>query len=118
MKRPSRWEGLFASGAGSGFGARRDRWKVYFGAAGVNPSRLRPGSGLGFGLGAFFTSFLPLSLLPMIASVPHSASSEKTGEAEELSVVSDQRRRRSYFSSAVAACAKRSWLRMALKTSA
>ena len=45
------------------------RWS-YLGGAGVNPSRLRPGSGLGFGLGAFLTSFLPLSLLPMCASVP------------------------------------------------
>ena len=31
----------------------------------MNPSRLRPGSGLGLGFGAFLTSFLPLSLLPM-----------------------------------------------------
>jgi hypothetical protein len=30
---------------------------------------LRPGSGLGLGLGAFLTSFLPLSLLPMGISV-------------------------------------------------
>ena len=36
----------------------------------MNPSRLRPGSGFGLGFGAFFTSFLPLSLLPMNASVP------------------------------------------------
>ena len=43
----------------------------YFGGAGVNPSRLRPGSGFGFGLGAFLTSFLPLSLLPMGPSVTH-----------------------------------------------
>jgi len=42
----------------------------YFGGAGANPSRLRPGSGLGLGFGAFLTSFLPLSLLPMRASVP------------------------------------------------
>jgi hypothetical protein len=56
---------------------------VYFGGAGVNPSRLRPGSGLGFGLGAFFTSFLPLSLLPMTASVPYSDSPGKTGEPDE-----------------------------------
>ncbi len=51
---------------------RRGRWiGAYFGGgAGMNPSRLRPGSGFGLGLGAFFTSFLPLSLLPMIASVP------------------------------------------------
>jgi hypothetical protein len=41
----------------------------YFGGAGVNPSRLRPGSGLGLGFGAFLTSFLPLSLLPMPVSV-------------------------------------------------
>jgi hypothetical protein len=30
---------------------------------------LRPGSGLGLGFGAFLTSFLPLSLLPMRRSV-------------------------------------------------
>jgi len=42
----------------------------YFGGAGVNPSRLRPGSGFGLGFGAFLTSFLPLSLLPMGPSVP------------------------------------------------
>lgn len=41
----------------------------YFGGAGMNPSRLRPGSGLGLGFGAFLTSFLPLSLLPMGRSV-------------------------------------------------
>jgi hypothetical protein len=50
----------------------------YFGGAGVNPSRLCAGSGLGFGLGAFLTSFLPLSLLPMAASVP-----QKGGVGEE-----------------------------------
>ena len=44
--------------------------RAYFGGAGVNNSRLCAGSGLGFGLGAFLTSFLPLSLLPMVASVP------------------------------------------------
>jgi hypothetical protein len=47
---------------------RETEWP-YFGGAGVNPSRLRPGSGFGFGFGAFLTSFLPLSLLPMGASV-------------------------------------------------
>jgi hypothetical protein len=31
----------------------------------VSSPRLRPGSTLGLGLGAFFVSFLPLSLLPM-----------------------------------------------------
>jgi len=43
---------------------------LYFGGAGVNPSRLRPGSGFGLGFGAFLTSFLPLSLLPIHASLP------------------------------------------------
>jgi len=43
--------------------------RPYFGGAGMNPSRLRPGSGLGFGFGAFLASFLPLSLLPMGVSV-------------------------------------------------
>jgi hypothetical protein len=37
----------------------------YFGGGGVKISRLLAGSGFGFGLGAFFASFLPLSLLPM-----------------------------------------------------
>ncbi|MDR3753027.1 MAG: hypothetical protein P4K93_16850 [Terracidiphilus sp.] len=37
---------------------------VYFGGAGVKISRFE-GSGFGFGFGAFFTSFLPLSLFPM-----------------------------------------------------
>jgi hypothetical protein len=42
----------------------------YFGGAGVNTSRLWAGSGFGLGLGAFFGSFLPLSLLPMGLSLP------------------------------------------------
>jgi hypothetical protein len=37
---------------------------IYLGGAGVNISRLL-GSGFGLGFGAFFASFLPLSLLPM-----------------------------------------------------
>lgn len=49
----------------------------YFGGAGVNPSRLRPGSGFAFGFGAFLTSFLPLSLLPMDASVPQKGARGK-----------------------------------------
>jgi hypothetical protein len=49
----------------------------YFGGAGTNPSRLRPGSGLGFGFGAFLTSFLPLSLLPMGASVTQEGAEGK-----------------------------------------
>jgi hypothetical protein len=48
---------------------RGSRCGAYLGGAGVNPSRLRPGSGLGLGFGAFLTSFLPLSLLPMARSV-------------------------------------------------
>jgi len=56
-------------------------WVVdYFGGAGgeVKISRLRPGSGFGFGLGAFFASFLPLSLLPMHASMTQKAVPEKS----------------------------------------
>lgn len=52
---------------------------LYFGGgAGENPSRLRPGSGFGFGLGAFLTSFLPLSLFPMRASMTQKAAPEKS----------------------------------------
>jgi hypothetical protein len=43
---------------------RRIRAASYFGGGGVKISRFE-GSGFGFGLGAFFASFLPLSLLPM-----------------------------------------------------
>jgi hypothetical protein len=56
--------------------------RSYFGGAGVNPSRLCAGSGLGFGLGAFLTSFLPLSLLPMDASVPQKGGRRKVGGLE------------------------------------
>src|ERR1017187_8161460 len=56
---------------------RGDLLRPYFGGAGVNPSRLRPGSGLGFGFGAFLTSFLPLSLLPMDASVTQKGAEGK-----------------------------------------
>jgi hypothetical protein len=38
---------------------------------------LRPGSGLGLGFGAFLTSFLPLSLLPMATSMTQKASRGK-----------------------------------------
>ena len=54
----------------------------YLGGAGVNPSRRWPGSGLGLGLGAFLTSFLPLSLLPMYRSVPQKGCSGKGTGAE------------------------------------
>jgi hypothetical protein len=49
----------------------------YFaGGAGVKISR-RLGSGLGFGLGAFFVSFLPLSLFPMARSLTQKRCREK-----------------------------------------
>ena len=53
---------------------------LYLGGAGMNPSRLRPGSGLGLGFGAFLASFLPLSLLPMRRSVTQEGCS---GEGEK-----------------------------------
>ncbi len=49
----------------------------YFGGAGVKISRFE-GSGFGFGLGAFLTSFLPLSLLPMQASMTQLPAQEKS----------------------------------------
>jgi len=56
---------------------RTSQYRAYFGGAGANPSRLRPGSGLGLGFGAFLTSFLPLSLLPMPRSVTQKGVSGK-----------------------------------------
>jgi hypothetical protein len=51
----------------------------YFGGGGaVKISRLRPGSGFGFGLGAFLVSFLPLSLFPMQESMTQMRAGEKT----------------------------------------
>jgi hypothetical protein len=47
-------------------------------AGGVKTSR-RLGSGLGFGLGAFFVSFLPLSLFPMARSLTQKRLGEKGG---------------------------------------
>jgi hypothetical protein len=68
QKSPSWRESFSASGGAPEGGVE---FAPYFGGgAGMNPSRLRPGSGLGLGFGAFFASFLPLSLLPMDASVP------------------------------------------------
>jgi len=55
------------------------------GGAGVKTSR-RAGSGFGLGLGAFFASFLPLSLLPMSASVPQKGGAGKDEIAALLSV--------------------------------
>jgi len=55
----------------------KQRERRYFGGAGANPSRLRPGSGFALGLGAFLTSFLPLSLLPMGPSVTQKGDEEK-----------------------------------------
>src|ERR1017187_4182473 len=57
----------FATATGAAKSA--DRRGFYFGGAGVNTSRFRPGSGLGLGFGAFLTSFLPLSLFPMRESM-------------------------------------------------
>jgi hypothetical protein len=51
-------------------------WARYL-AGGVKTSR-RDGSGLGFGLGAFLTSFLPLSLFPMKRSLPQKLLREKS----------------------------------------
>ena len=46
--------------------SRLEQEAPYFGGgAGVKISRRFAGSGLGLGLGAFLTSFLPLSLFPM-----------------------------------------------------
>jgi hypothetical protein len=41
------------------------RAAAYLVGGGVKTSRLPTGTGFGFGFGAFFASFLPLSLLPM-----------------------------------------------------
>jgi hypothetical protein len=49
---------------------------IYFGGAGVKISRLL-GSGFGLGFGAFFASFLPLSLLPIAEMMTQSESAEK-----------------------------------------
>jgi len=51
------------------------------GAGGVKISRLRPGSGFGLGLGAFFASRFPLSLFPMGASMTQKRADEKPGAA-------------------------------------
>jgi hypothetical protein len=62
----------------------RWRWRLeepYLGGAGANVSRLRPGSGFGLGLGAFLTSFLPLSLLPMGRSLTQKGLGEKSAAA-------------------------------------
>jgi hypothetical protein len=45
---------------------------------------LRPGSGLGLGLGAFLTSFLPLSLFPMGRSVTQKSLGGKGRNAQIL----------------------------------
>lgn len=51
----------------------------YFGGAGVKISRFWLASGFGFGLGAFFASFLPLSLFPMGVSLPQKGAAGKDG---------------------------------------
>ena len=55
----------------------RQAVRPYFGGGGMKISRLVAGSGLGFGLGAFLASFLPLSLLPMAASVPQTRATRQ-----------------------------------------
>lgn len=58
--------------------ANRPLWNAaYFGGAGVKTSRLE-GSGFGFGFGAFFASFLPLSLFPINASMTQLLAEEKS----------------------------------------
>jgi hypothetical protein len=58
-------------------GAFRSAARYFCGGAGVNTSRLRPGYGFALGLGAFFTSFLPLSLFPMRASMTQNSPTGK-----------------------------------------
>jgi hypothetical protein len=53
-------------------------WSYFAGGGGVKISRLRPGSGFGFGLGAFLVSFFPLSLFPMHASMTQLPACEKS----------------------------------------
>jgi hypothetical protein len=64
-------------GAWCGTLAGNGREPYFGGGGGEKISRLRPGSGFGFGLGAFLTSFLPLSLFPMQESMTHKSPSEK-----------------------------------------
>ena len=70
-----------SSRAGSAAAARIRRLRLLrlylCGGGGEKISRLRPGSGFGFGLGAFLTSFLPLSLFPMQASMTQKPKPEK-----------------------------------------
>jgi len=55
----------------------------YFGGAGVKISRRCPGSGFGFGLGAFFASFRPLSFVPMLDRMTQLRERRK-GHADEI----------------------------------
>jgi hypothetical protein len=67
------WRGTYRHSSQAGISATerigRLRRLYFCGGGGEKISRLRPGSGFGFGLGAFLTSFLPLSLFPMYASM-------------------------------------------------
>jgi hypothetical protein len=55
----------------------------YLGGCGVKISRLL-GSGFGLGFGAFLTSFLPLSLLPMTKIMTQTRATGKSKSQEVL----------------------------------
>jgi len=57
----------------------------------MKTSRLVAGSGLGFGLGAFLASFLPLSLLPMAASVPQSRATRQGRKHSGVALIQEHR---------------------------
>lgn len=81
-------ENLSASQRGA---PERRAVRPYFGGGGMKTSRLVAGSGLGFGLGAFLTSFLPLSLLPMVASVPQSRATRQGREHSGVALIQEHR---------------------------
>ncbi len=88
---------------------------AYFGGAagGAKISRFRPGSGFGFGLGAFFTSFLPLSLLPMRPSMTQMPGAEKSywnavGTGAPARVTNRSGRQQALSNCARSACISRS----------
>jgi hypothetical protein len=107
QKSPLMKGGLFCAD----WAACRRGLTPYFGGAGVNPSRLRPGSGLGFGLGAFFGSFLPLSLLPMGASVPQKGTrgKERSAEGQRKGYWSGQSARAGYSPAPPAGLTRTCW---------
>ena len=68
MRKPSRTGGL-----------------GYLAGGGVVKISRRAGSGLGFGLGAFFASLRPLSFCPMSASVPQLSGQGKASGSSSTS---------------------------------